>query len=1456
MNSNNPKSPLPISRSFRDLSADEIKDPEMLMALAEFGWSGTFDWQKLLESERILILSEAGAGKTHECKAQVRELSARGEAAFFFALEALSKQEIEYLQSPDERARFQGWQQDGSSTAYFFLDSVDELKLSHGDFRIALRRLRKAIDGHLHRAKVVVTSRPLPVELEAFNAELPILDPPTDSDVVVESRERFRELISGEKRRAKRDAEQHERLGKSRKSKRTVALMPLSNEQISQLISGQHIADAEQLLAAIEAKRAWDLARRPQELIEICSYWRQHGKLGNRTQQVAEDIRSKLNERGDRKRHTKLSVERVQEGAERLALGIILTRKKTIRVSDLSLDDIEHEAALDPTVVLPDWSEPDREELLMRPLFGFASYGRVRFHHRSATEFLAAQRLNKLVSEGLMSIRALYRLIFGELYDEKVVFPSMRAVAAWLSLWNDGVRSEMIAREPEALMDDGDPESFSIEARNAILSAFAVRYQQSDWRGVRIPYPQVMRFAAPELSPTVRKLWQAGTESPEVRELLVDLIQTGRMNDCRDIALAVANDSDAYIADRCTAIRAIADMSEPGLIGELVGSLIDPDTNWPSSVKSGVIDAMFPKHMSNEQFCTLLSQIDVEKRQVGGLEWQLPNLFHEVSLDDGALSELRRSIASLIQSGIEQTEHWPHYTSKFQHLSSGLAVLCKQELETGKLPTADLMRSIVLSARFKQSEYGDEKPTDELMHKIRTSGSEVRKLVFIAESALCLVVLPTDDPEKHAMHIWRDRLLGNLRTDDFSWLVELASDEALPSLTADAAFWDALKFCWDKGSSVEDHVEKLCELVADNEWRQQALERRITPPKRDREEEAREAKWAQEDAEREAKRQTDIASWEDWREEVLRDPEPTFAPDKLKQTVWDFWYVLERDDHELTHRTHWNKTTIADIFSAEIADRVEQAFRGYWRTLTIPLRSERKEDERNTIWSHWIMGLAGVYAEATTGEDWTERLTSEEAKIAARYAPLELNGVPPWTTDLVKRWPDEVDRILGTELTDQLNDAASFTFPDLLSDFVNADEVVQRFFAPRVWDWLSTTDCSFSDESAQNSIYEHINRAIDLRLRHGQGHADDELAALVIRHLHAGLDQPFALLWVNALLRIAPESGIDAMEVGLAKLDGEKRYEFCENLFAGIGEQRNVRFAPNLDSDAYSPELLHKLLRLAYTEIDRKNDIDRVGGGTYSPTARDDAQRGRDAVLLSLLNQDGPTAWKIKLAMRDDSLFTHFRDRIHQLARETAAAEAEGPPLLDSELTNLDKYGEAPPADRDGIFALMMDRLSDLEHDMTAHEFSDRPVLAGIDQEAEMQVYLAKRLQERANNAYRIDREAMVVDAKETDIRLLSVRSEQQAVIEVKLGNNGYSVKDLISALEDQLVGKYMQHDNCRAGCLLITLAQDRQWKHPDTGKMLSFEELLTFLSQKADELSDRMGHAIRVAVFGLDFRP
>lgn len=131
----------------------------------------------------------------------------------------------------------------------------------------------------------------------------------------------------------------------------------------------------------------------------------------------------------------------------------MLTRKRTIRFSDLSLDGHEVEAALDPSIILPDWSDKDRIELLQRPLFG-------------------------------------------ECYGRDLVFPSMRPVAAWLAIKDDTVRDEMVRREPEALMDDGDPESFSTSARSRILAAYVERYGGDGWRGVRIPYPQVLRFAS------------------------------------------------------------------------------------------------------------------------------------------------------------------------------------------------------------------------------------------------------------------------------------------------------------------------------------------------------------------------------------------------------------------------------------------------------------------------------------------------------------------------------------------------------------------------------------------------------------------------------------------------------------------------------------------------------------------------------------------------------------------------------------------------------------------------------------------------------------------------------------------------------------------------------------------------------------------------------------------------
>ena len=78
-----------IERSFRDLSQAEVADIEKAFALARIGWAETFGWNELLRSHRVLIVSEAGAGKTYECRAQQAKLWEAGEPAFFLELATL-----------------------------------------------------------------------------------------------------------------------------------------------------------------------------------------------------------------------------------------------------------------------------------------------------------------------------------------------------------------------------------------------------------------------------------------------------------------------------------------------------------------------------------------------------------------------------------------------------------------------------------------------------------------------------------------------------------------------------------------------------------------------------------------------------------------------------------------------------------------------------------------------------------------------------------------------------------------------------------------------------------------------------------------------------------------------------------------------------------------------------------------------------------------------------------------------------------------------------------------------------------------------------------------------------------------------------------------------------------------------------------------------------------------------
>jgi hypothetical protein len=219
-------------------------------------------------------------------------------------------------------------------------------------------------------------------------------------------------------------------------------------------------------------------------------------------------------------------------------------------------------------------------------------------------------------------------------------------------------------------------------------------------------------------------------------------------------------------------------------------------------------------------------------------------------------------------------------------------------------------------------------------------------------------------------------------------------------------------------------------------------------------------------------------------------------------------------------------------------------------------------------------------------------------------------------------------------------------------------------------------------------------------------------------------------------------------------------------------------------------------------------------------------------------------------------LFADLSDQLVYLARRRAASDAEPSALSTGEIKDLESGLDAPPQDRQSFFDLMIGRIDDLAEELANDDFTDRRTLRTIRDESEMQRTLAFRLREKAKAAYKVTREEEVADRKRTDIRLVATRGEQRAVIEVKIADERWSLRELELALRDQLVGQYLRSDTCRAGCLLLTYngSKDR-WKHFGSGRFLNFSQLLEWLRQIALEIERDSEFKVSLGVCGLDLR-
>ena len=124
-----------LQRRFHEFSDSELEDIESLLAWSGSEFGPDIGWSELLQYARVILLAEAGSGKSDEMREQARHLTGEGRFAFFIPLESLgSSSKIDILEvlsvEEGQDKRFKQWKAGGRKPAWFFLDAVDELKLS------------------------------------------------------------------------------------------------------------------------------------------------------------------------------------------------------------------------------------------------------------------------------------------------------------------------------------------------------------------------------------------------------------------------------------------------------------------------------------------------------------------------------------------------------------------------------------------------------------------------------------------------------------------------------------------------------------------------------------------------------------------------------------------------------------------------------------------------------------------------------------------------------------------------------------------------------------------------------------------------------------------------------------------------------------------------------------------------------------------------------------------------------------------------------------------------------------------------------------------------------------------------------------------------------------------------------------------------------------------------------
>lgn len=1430
---------IPFERHFASPSEERLSDPDYLSVWGRE--SGGLRWNELYEYKCVVVLGEGKCGKTHEFKQQHKRLKAEGKFSFFVPLELLQDNDFLDTVSVDEEHEFERWRNETDKEAIFFLDAVDELKLRRGSLRKALRKIKSVIGAQAQRARFFISCRPNDWEQELDLASLADLIPPKEKKAEttnsLDGEEVFSAVIvreeSGE---SPTEADEQSNDGHVK----VLSVLPLTRSEVQEFSELYAPQIASEFTAHLEEKELWHLYQLPAEIISALDQLLSEGRLGNLEEQLIFGISQKLSEQSDKKRNS-LSENRAMQGAERIALALFLMKRRSIYL-DASGGNAEGVRVAD---ILSDWPSEERVELLGKSLFDPTGVGAVRFHHRSTQEFLAARRMNILRESGLATAD-LFNLLFANIGDEKVIVPSMEPIAAWMALWNADILSEVKERNPLLLFRQGIPALLNLDLRAELIRRFVHRFAGSEWRQIGVGHKELKRVATLELAPVVREVWDQAYTGYDTRELLLELVYLTPMADCADLAFKTAFDANLPNEHRIYAVRAVLQCGTLEQKREIGASIVNG--GWPERVIRNALPEMLPEAIKLEEFLELAQTLTEVPRSVHGLGYALYQTVKYGALTKAQKVIVRDRFSQVIWENRTAESRVFQAHSKFDHFEDALIAACDETVPSDSEGIPSWSKCLAVAFHFGER-YNSivAKDDAESLKTLLSRNVSLREGYYWACCDLVDNLEEPNDDRRSAYQIDYHRTLDPYSQSDFPWLLSALVPGSIEERRG-VALHKLSAFVRD-GANPE-LAEQIAELVADRaEWSEE-LKKILSPPtpKPDKYE-IEHRMWKEQQKTEVAERRD---GWLKWREKVLSSQDLLLGESDRENTLYNLYEAIQLTERDSCSWGHWNSSFVESAFSSEFFEKVCHELALYWRQTDVELYSERLEGSRNSFPYSSLMALSAVKCDAES-PDWAKTLTHEDAVRAVRISFIELNGFAHFLPQVEAHHPQAVEEVIIGEVHTQITNLLNGGNAPILSEvFYSGTPHMKKVAASCVVKNIQVIEAAMTEDSRNDLCYAY-------KLVASQGCNEEVQTA--VESIQAHLDRLHQVTeetrnyWTNILAQLDVESASEKILVYTNDLSTKELRDDAISLFATIFGESYRDGQPRFDNLEPSRRLilLQELTIRAYQVVQPQGDNHHEG--SYRPNTRDHAEQARSYLLQCLATTNSPRTLSVLYYLSSLPEFTHLSDRLKQMATELAGRISEPTAMNAVTFRKFDQERNYLPYDNDSLFTVMNNRLADFVHHLINDEQSTVDTLRKVDSETELRRNISYWLNQFSRGAYTITQEAVVITEKRTDIRLHANGLDRYASIELKLDDkrNNWSGTQLRNALVNQLVGKYLNHQRCQVGCLLICMRESRRWQHPDTNKRMNLKETVTWLQTVADEIMGERPELL-ISVKGIDY--